>query len=292
MRGSARLSISLFLFLSFLCLLPSFVLAQTQASCTFSRFSLSNSTPAGINSYKTVVGTTFSSNSSGSQGFIRYSGGGVSYYSAPGVAYTQFTGRNDNGVNIGVYGNAGSTFEGFLLNGSTFTSIVDPNSGSPYGTRTTGINKSNTIVGYYATSAGVYHGFRRSSNGSYGNLDYPGGQYTQPNGINANGMVVGSFSNGTGEHGFILYQGKWASLDFPNSFGTTQALGVSNAGVILGVYTANEPYTYFIYTSGKFKVIKDANASSFVVNGMGPSGLITGSDTINGAARIFVATCN
>lgn len=265
--------------------------AQSKASCTFTRFTLSGSVPKGLNSYSTVVGQVPSSNGSGSKGFVRLSGGSVTYYSAPNVTYTTFTGRGDNGVNVGVYGNAGGTFEGFMLNGSTFTKIVDPNSAAPYGTRSTGINKYNTIVGYYATSNGTYHGFRRFSNGSYGNIDYPGGQFTQPNGINNSGMVAGSFSNGTGEHGFVFYNGKWATVDYPGSNGTTQALGISDAGVVLGVFTANEPYTYFLDQSGTFKVISDSSASSLTVVGMAPNGLVVGTESRNGSQSNFVARC-
>lgn len=271
-----------------------FCQAQSQASCTFTRFNVSpNATPIGINSFSTVVGRLTSTNGSTAKGFIRYSGGGVNYYSAPNVTYSFFTARSDAGVAVGIYGNPGGTFEGFMLNGSTFTPIVDPNSGAPYGTRTTGINKWNTIVGYYATSTGTYHGFRRYSNGSYGDLNYPGGQFTQPNGINNSGMVAGSYSNSTGEHGFVYYKGQWATVDYPGSNGTTQALGISDAGVILAVTTANEPYTYFLDESGTFKVISDSSSSSFEVDGIGPSGLIIGSESLpNGSTNQFIARCN
>lgn len=267
--------------------------AQSKASCTFTRFTLSNSVPQGVNSYSTVVGKLLESNGSASKGFTRFSGGGTNYFSAPGVNYSYFTARSDNGVNVGVYGDAGGTFEGFLLNGSTFTKISDPNSGSPYGTRTTGINKSNTIVGFYATSGGTYHGFRRLSNGSYGNIDFPGGQFTQPNGINNSGMIAGSFADSVGSHGFVFYNGKWAKVNFPGAAGTTQALGISDTGVVLGVYTANEPYTYFLDESGTFKVISDSSASSFVVNAMAPNGLIVGVETLSGksTSNNFIASC-
>lgn len=283
----------------FLATLPALILAaaaghaQSNASCTFRRYTLNNSTPKGVNSFSTVVGQLTSSGGSSSQGFVRLSGGSVTEYSAPGVNYTYFTARSDAGVNVGVYGNASGTFEGFMLNGSTFTKIVDPNSGSPYGTRTTGINKWNTVVGFYATSVGVYHGFRRYSNGSFGNLDYPGGQFTQPNGINNTGMIAGSFADSVGEHGFVFYNGSWAKVDYPGSTGTTQALGISDAGVVLGMNTANEPSTYFIDESGTFKVINDSTATSFTVNAMAPNGEIVGVETLMGktTSNSFIATC-
>jgi hypothetical protein len=291
MAASVR-SISVIACMSLLVVTVSVSHAQSKASCTFTRFSLSNSAPKGINSYSTVVGELLSSNGSSSKGFTRFSNGGIAYFSAPDVNYSYLTARNDNGEDIGVYGNGGGTFEGFMLNGSGFTKIVDPNSGSPYGTRTTGINKWDTIVGYYATSSGTYHGFRRYSNGSYGNLDYPGGQFTQPNGINNNGMIVGSFSDAIGSHGFMFYNGSWAKLDYPGSTGTTQALGISDAGVVLGVNTVNEPATYFLDENGTFKVIDDSSASNFTVNGMAPNGLIVGVEAHGtNPSNNFIANC-
>jgi hypothetical protein len=148
--------------------------AQMNATCTFSYFQLSGtvSNPQGnhangVNSYGTVVGQGETSS-------------------------------------VGSYVPAGSsTAEGFMLSGSTLTTIKEPQSASPYGTNAAGINKFNSIVGSYMDSKGVVHGFKRFSNGSYVTLDYPGAQSTTASGINDSGTIVGSFTNATGSQGFI-----------------------------------------------------------------------------------------
>src|SRR5215472_8897017 len=91
-----------------------FLNAQTQASCTFTQFSVRSQTstgirtlgPGGINDYGTVVGAAENSNGL-SQGFIRWSSGGLSFYAAKpsGIAVdTFFSDRNNSGVIIGLAG--------------------------------------------------------------------------------------------------------------------------------------------------------------------------------------------
>jgi hypothetical protein len=64
--------------------------SQSQATCRFKLFQLNSSnTPGfqanGVNDYGTVVGQAFFSPA---KGFIRFSGGGVSYFAAPNAATT------------------------------------------------------------------------------------------------------------------------------------------------------------------------------------------------------------
>jgi probable HAF family extracellular repeat protein len=267
--------------------------AQTQASCTFKLFQLNpsgkNLSPNGVNDYSTVVGQA-----AVDQGFTRFAGGGVTYYSVPNSASTYFTARNDSGINVGVYStqSASTIAKGFMLKGSTFTSIVHPK--AVVGTTLTGINKYNSIVGWYEDAGVGQHGFKRYSNGGFVNLNYPGSQYTLPTGINDSGTVAGWFSDSTGEHGFIYHNGQWAPFDFGAN--TTQVFGISNANKIVGVSTSNEPPTSFIYENNVFKVISYPNAFSTQVAGISANGIITGTIILNNSdptsGRGFTAKCN
>jgi hypothetical protein len=268
--------------------------AQSQASCTFKLFMLNpsgkNLSPHGINSYDTVVGQA-----SVDQGFNRFSNGSLTYYSAPNSASTYFTARNDNGVNVGVYSSqSNSTLaKGFMLQGSTFTSIVHPK--AVLGTTLTGINRYNSISGWYLDAAEVSHGFKRFSNGSFVNLNYPGSQYTLATGINDSGTIVGFYADSVGIHGFIYSGGKWAPLNFDTT-NTTQVFGISNANKIVGVSTSNEPSTSFLYENGTFKVISYPNSFSTQVAGIAANGQITGTIVLSNSdptsGRGFTATCN
>lgn len=271
--------------------------AQTNATCTFSLFQLSGtiSNPQGnhangVNSYGTVVGQGETSNNV-EKGFVRYSGGGVSYW-----GNLNFSARNDNGVSVGSYVPAGSnTAEGFMLSGSTLTTIREPQSASPYGTNAAGINKFNSIVGSYTDSKGVVHGFKRLSNGSYVTLDYPGAQSTSASGINDSGTIVGSFNDATGSHGFIFSSGNWAKVDYPGTVGLTSLLGISNGNVILGRSTSTESGFTFIYANNVFKSIMDSKAAGGVfANGIAANGLITGDAYLQptiGSWNGFLASC-
>jgi hypothetical protein len=197
------------------------------------------------------------------KGFIRYSDGTVAYFGAPNAAATYFTDRNVHFISIGNYStnNDPTLRKGFLLNGKVFTPIVEPK--AVIGTSVQGINRWNTIVGWYLDGAENSHGFKRSSNGSFVTLDYPGASTTTATGINDNGMIVGTWANPRGNigGGFVLYNGKWVSVEYPGKVSeTTDLFGISNAGVMIGINTQDEPYTSFLYENGLFKVISVPNS--------------------------------
>jgi hypothetical protein len=267
--------------------------AQTQAKCTFNIFQLNDlqTTVFGVNDYGTVVGEA-DFTSSPQKGFIRYSGSGVSYFSAPSSAATRLTGRNDAGTSVGVYSslNANTIAKGFMLSGSAFTSIVHPN--AVLGTSLTGINKYHSIVGWYYDASENQHGFKRYSNGGYAALNYPasGASPTIPQGINDGGAIVGSYGN---QHGFIFHNGTWATLDYPNS-SRTELLGISNAGVIVGLNHATQQGISFMYVNGAFKTINIPNSFLTNVSAIAPGGLLAGTANMTGDQsgwRGFTATC-
>jgi hypothetical protein len=275
------------------CFLSSvYTTAQKQASCTFNVFQLPDlqTTVFGTNDYKTVVGEAdFTSNSQ--KGFIRYSGGGVSYYSAPNSVATRFTGRNNAGINIGVYSSqsASTIAKGFMLSGSTFTSITHPN--AVWGTTLTGINKYNSIVGWYLDTNENPHGFKRYSDGSFRTLQFNAGVVnTIPNGINDFGTVVGWYNS---THGFIFHNNGWATLDYPNS-SPTELKGISNSGVIVGINHSTQQGLSFLYANGTFKIINIPNSFLTNVSSISPQGLIAGTANMTGDQtgwRGFTATC-
>jgi hypothetical protein len=267
-----------------------FLYAQTQASCTFKLFK--PAIASGVNDWGTTVGGL------NHKAAIRYAGGGITYFMPPGAVDANFTARNNSGVTVGTYIDALDNVYSFMLKGTTVTPIRDPKSLPPSTTWVSGMNRWNSIVGNYADPEYPpyhYHGFKRYSDGRYVDLDYPFvkvpnvTQYTYPNGINDNGVVVGSYNKGgISEHGFIYQNGRWATLDVPNS-ATTTAVGISNAGAIA---ISTSKMGSFLYVNGKFKTIKVPNSTSTHVNGMSAGGLITGYTTIGTAAYGFVGLCD
>lgn len=253
--------------------------AQTNAACTFNFFEFEGTVANpqgnhafGVNSFATVVGQGETSMNV-EKGVVRFSNGGTSFFNN-----LTFAARNDKGISVGTFVPSGSsTVEGFMLNGSTLTPIKDPNPNGIDGTHATGINKFNSVVGWYGDPSRTIHGFKRFSNGSYNTLNFPGATGTQPAGINDSGTIVGTITDATGTHGFIFSNGKWAKVDFPGTGGTTGLLGISNGNVIVGVSSSTESGFTFIYANGKFKVISDSQeAGGIFANGIAANGLITG----------------
>lgn len=68
-------------------------------------------------------------------------------------------------------------------------------------------------------------------------FDVPGSTGTQVNGINDAVVFEGSFTDGSGQHGFIKTHGRLVRFDFPGTTGVTQAFAINNAGDVVGVYT-------------------------------------------------------
>lgn len=274
----------------FLCL-ATFAYSQTQASCTFSLFQAPGLVN-GVNDFRTTVGQ---SSSNPAQGFIRYSGGGVSYFTAPNAASTNFTGRNDGGVSVGFYTTQGTSISnGFILQGSTFMSFSHPK--AVRGTTLSGINKYNSTVGFYFDSAQNEHGFKRYSNGGLASLNYPGALDTAALAINDNGTVVGSFvgtgTNGS-SHGFLYHGGTWAKVDYPSgSPGNTSLDGISNINVVVGHFQRLSTYISFLYANGVFKNIFVPNADSTQVTDISANGVISGNAAFSdGSVKQFTGTC-
>src|SRR5436305_700308 len=83
-------------------------------------------------------------------------------------------------------------------------------------------------------------------NGTTHKLDFPGVLVTQPNGINDNGTVVGSYLGADGSlHGFIFHNCQWATLDYPHASDTV-LVGITNAGKIIGNAFKNISITPFL----------------------------------------------
>lgn len=264
--------------------------AQTQATCTFNVFPFNSTIRSGqtsVNDWGTIVGDAINPGQTPpyTRGFVRYSGGGYKYYSAPGALTTRFNARNNKGVSVGEYRDISNQYFGFMLQGSAFVPIEYP--GKTSGMRPNGINKFGSIVGtYLESSTGTPQGFKRYSDGGFIRLSYPGAQSTYPMGINDSGMIVGWYNNfDSVTHGFIYSKGQWATLDNPMAK-STQLDGISNAGVIAGFD--------FIYANNTFMTVSVPNSSWTRFLNISPGGLLTGQTAFSsnsGTPYGFTATC-
>jgi hypothetical protein len=105
-----------------------------------------------------------------------------------GTLNNQATDINNEGVISGFYMTASVT-DGFLLNGTTLTTLRFP--GSSF-TQALGLNNEGQVVGDYVDGNGVMHGFLFDGM-NYFSIDPPGSTATTINGINDQGQIVGFF---------------------------------------------------------------------------------------------------
>jgi hypothetical protein len=266
------------------------------AQCTFQYFPLPSSvftSVNGINDFGTIVGQANSATEA--RGFIRYSNGGVTYVKIPNSQGMNLNARSNTGNSVGGYTlkgdpgtpeNPGNPVQrAFVMRGSTFTTILPPKSKD--GTFALGINKFDTIVGWYNDTQFHAHGFRLWSNGSFDELNFPQSVGTAPAAINDNGFIVGNHNDNGTIIGFIFHNGDWASLAYPAPDTTdTSLVGISKAGVIVGQFELSDLSTGgFIYENGAFKRLDG-------VTGISQDGTIVGENTdANGVGRIFTAKC-
>ena len=71
---------------------------------------------------------------------------------------------------------------------------------------------------------------------SFVSLDFPGAVSTSASGINAEGDVVGGYTDKAGTtHGFLLRGGRWTSIDYPGAI-STGLRGINRQGDMVGTH--------------------------------------------------------
>src|SRR5262249_25431086 len=143
-----------------------------------------------------------------------------------GIGTTHAIGVNDAGQIVGWYENAGT--HGFVLSGGVYTPLDDSSVGTA-ATVPLGIHSSGQIVVWFDASRD--HGFLLSR-GIYTTLDDPsvGTTRTHASGINSSGQIVGTFFDGSGNHGFLYSggtNGTYTTLNVTGGF-NTEAFGIND----------------------------------------------------------------
>jgi len=227
---------------------------------------------ADINDWGHIVGNYIDANGN-DQGFIRDTDGTYYTIKAPGAVFGQqgsinVTGVNNLGQVVGFY----STFDGsvgFVTTlGMEFTYDVSffdhpdavPSSGGPvsFGTEIRNSNVDGDFVGRYSDSAGP--GFTGQSFASIGGsvldlefVDATGGVAASD--VNDLGQIAGYYlvTEDGSSHGFIYDGGDYTTLDSAlGDDGTTQILGMSNNGQIVGTYSDGGVEHAFVYDADGF----------------------------------------
>jgi len=189
-----------------------------------------------------------------------------------------------------------------------FTVLDVPGQGTLNGQGATAqrINAADTIVGYFADSQSVIHGFTRTLDGNFSIFDAPGAIATYTAGINDAGTVVGQFvDNNLAVHGFIRTQdGTFTVFDVPGA-ANLSVVGINAGGAvtssfadILFVYHGflrNPDGTSDIFDAPGVGIGCDPESGTGCIMGTGVadingSGEIVGTDYATIGPRSFVRT--
>jgi hypothetical protein len=160
-------------------------------------------------------------------------GPGSAQYPGYTAAATYSFGVNDSGEIVGSY-NQSFGKDGFLKNGSTYTTITGVIGGHTYTVMDArGINDSGQIVGFYLGTDGAYHGYL-DSGGTFTSISDPsaGLAGTFAMGINSSGEIVGYyFDSASNSHGFVDNSGVFTTVDDGTN---TVLMGINDNGTLVG----------------------------------------------------------
>jgi hypothetical protein len=170
--------------------------------------------------------------------------------------------------------------------------LATVNVSGSFRTEANGANNQGKAVGQFTTyqnAVFIHHGFVEKD-GQFSNLDVPGAAYTNPEDINNRGQIVGSYSDGTHNHGFIqTANGRLIGLDIPGASDTV-ILGDNNLGQVVGSYTDQLGHTHgFLDAGGRFATIDQPGAISTRVEDINNNGDIVGSYTDGTGSHGFLA---
>ena len=172
---------------------------------------------------------------------------------APTTAFNQLLGINDGLTAVG-YSSldpTGMTLQrSYMVSGTTFTYLDGFLPMGVGNNQAVGINNASLVVGFYADSMGVFHGYLFNGTTAM-TLDFMGGMGTQAFGINNHGEIVGDYTDSMGTmHGFTYIGGVWHTVDDPAGVaGSTVINGVNDLGQLVGFYTdANDNVIGFVAT--------------------------------------------
>ena len=95
-------------------------------------------------------------------------------------------------------------------------------------------------------------------------------------GVNAGGQVVGSYTNASGMHGFLLSGGIFSDIDYPGA-AASFVNGINDAGQIVGRYLLNGQLHGFLLAGGTFTALTALEPSGGLPQAINNAGQIVGS---------------
>ena len=90
-------------------------------------------------------------------------------------------------------------------------------------------------------------------------------------------MIVGSYGDQSGQHGFLDKGGVFTTFDVPEALSYTEAVGINNAGQVVGDYINSAGHTRgFLYSDGVFTTLQAPGTGGTQAAGINDLGQIVG----------------
>jgi hypothetical protein len=118
-------------------------------------------------------------------------------------------------------------------------------------------------------------------------VDVPGSTFTDINGVNDSGQVVGSYTASGISHGFVKSGESYTSLDVPGAT-STAAWDINESGQIAGSYVSGGVTHGFLLSGGVYTTIDVPGSTRTMPRGIGDSGEIVGEYTTGGITHAFL----
>jgi len=203
----------------------------------------------GVNTASLMTG--YYRNDEGHYSAFLLENGVFSEFSIAGAVSTYIFGLNNAGDLCG-HSEAESGSTGFVDVAGTITSFSVPDP-IESGTKAYGINNLGLAAGYYDNIFGQQFGFARKPTGHFVYPIRAGSSKanTVLFGINDRGMIVGQYTDATGEHAALFTpKGRYVAYDYPGSNAQTVFHGINNQGLICGYYSDSAGVHGFIVRKG------------------------------------------
>jgi probable HAF family extracellular repeat protein len=127
-------------------------------------------------------------------------------------------------------------------------------------------------------SVGAEHRKPDPSQYTFTQIDFPGAFVTAVSGINDRGQFTGAYIDAGGtQHGFLLDDGVFTTIDFPGSADFNIARGINDRGQIVGTFfDAQEITRSYLLDDGIFTLLDIPGENGDTANGINNRGQIVG----------------
>ena len=211
-------------------------------------------------------------------------GGSFSPLDFPGAAHTWPEGVTDSGVVFGQFETAGGRYEGFVLRRGRWRVVNDP---AASWNLVVGVLPSGVVVGDELTGS-TMRGFEERR-GRFVPVRDPretkaptvlGYGGTSIGAAGEDGLLVGSFAEGTVTRAFVFDRGRFSTVSYPGRLGRsfTELTGTDSSGdLLVGLASDGERWQAFVLRHGRFEARNapsqpHTTGAETVLNGVSPDG--------------------